>query len=164
MSTDAVTIRQATAHDARDIGRVFDAAVLAGWTYAEDIEAKVPMFDLPHFEDLVHDVDPSDALLVAEVEGAVMGYTYVRTGEGGEVWLLFVHPDAGGAGVGRRLLGAGEQILREAGCPSVFLWTHQENARARHVYRAAGYEADGRTRDEEFRGWAYTEVRMVKVL
>ena len=95
--------------------------------------------------------------------GDVVGFTAVRPREG-ELFLLFVHPEHGGLGVGRALLDAAHESLRAAGCREVFLYTHEENERSLAVYQAAGYRRDGSVRESDFRGVHLREPRLVKPL
>jgi ribosomal protein S18 acetylase RimI-like enzyme len=80
------------------------------------------------------------------------------------MFLLFVHPEHAGCGVGRTLLEAAHEALRAAGCREAFLYTHEENERALAVYEAAGYRRDGSVRESEFRGVHLREPRLVKPL
>jgi ribosomal protein S18 acetylase RimI-like enzyme len=160
---DTVTIRRATAADAPAIGAVFDAAVRAGWTYLGEL-AQTPMFEPEEWDREVADHEPPNVLLVAaDAAGAVRGFVAAHPADG-ELFLLFVDPAAAGRGVGRRLLDAAHDALRDAGCREVFLYTHERNERALAVYRAAGYRPDGAVRDSEFRGTAMRELRLVKPL
>jgi ribosomal protein S18 acetylase RimI-like enzyme len=160
---DTISIRRATAADAQAIGAVFDAAVRAGWTYLGDL-AQTPMFPPQEWDKEVADHAPPNVLLVAVDEsGLVVGFVAVHPADG-ELFLLFVHPDAAGRGVGRRLLDAGHDALRDAGCREAFLYTHEQNERALAVYRAAGYRPDGTIRESDFRGTALREPRLVKPL
>jgi ribosomal protein S18 acetylase RimI-like enzyme len=158
-----MTIRRAIASDAQTIGAVFDAAVREGWTYLGEI-AREPMFPPDEWDTLVIEHAPPNLLLVAVDErDRVMGFTAVHPPEG-EMFLLFVHPEHAGCGVGRALLDAAHEALRAAGCREVFLYTHEENARALAVYEAAGYRRDGSVRESDFRGVHLREPRMVKPL
>jgi ribosomal protein S18 acetylase RimI-like enzyme len=160
---DTVTIRRATAADAQAIGAVFDAAVRAGWTYLGDV-AQTPMFPPDEWDKEVADHAPPNVMLVAvEESSAIVGFVAAHPAEG-ELFLLFVHPEAAGRGIGRRLLDAGHDALRDAGCREAFLYTHEQNERALAVYRAAGYRPDGTVRESDFRGTALREPRLVKQL
>jgi ribosomal protein S18 acetylase RimI-like enzyme len=107
---------------------------------------------------------PPNALLVAVDEsGEVVGFAAVNAREG-EMFLLFVHPQHAGRGVGRRLLDAAHDALQAAGCHEVFLYTHEQNHRAITVYGAAGYRRDGSVRESDFRGVHLREPRLVKSL
>ena len=80
------------------------------------------------------------------------------------MFLLFVHPAHAGRGVGRTLLAAAHDALRDAGCREAFLFVHEQNERALGVYAAAGYRPDGSVRASDFRGTHVREVRLVKQL
>lgn len=66
--------------------------------------------------------------------------------------------------MGRALLDAAHEALRDAGCREAFLYTHEENERALAVYGAAGYRRDGSVRESDFRGLHLREPRLVKPL
>ena len=158
-----VDLRRATAADAQAIGAVFDASVRLGWTYLGGL-AREPMFTADDWDKLVADHAPPNVLLVATDEAdRILGFTAVHPADG-EMFLLFVDPAHSGRGIGRMLLDAAHDALREAGCDEAFLFTHELNERALAVYTSAGYRPDGSTRDSDFRGTAIRELRLVKPL
>jgi ribosomal protein S18 acetylase RimI-like enzyme len=158
-----ILIRRAIGDDAQQIGDVFDAAVLKGWTYLGELSRK-PMFPPEEWDDVVKNHAPPNELLVAVDDSKqVVGFTAVHPAEG-EMYLLFVHPKHVGRGVGRALLDAAHEALRAGGCGEVFLYTHEQNARAIRVYEAAGYRRDGTVRESDFRGLHLREPRLVKRL
>jgi ribosomal protein S18 acetylase RimI-like enzyme len=158
-----ICIRPAIAGDAQKIGAVFDAAVSDGWTYLGDLAGK-PMFSPDDWDKVVADHAPPNALLVAVDErDDVAGFTAVHPRDG-EMFLLFVHPEHAGRGVGRTLLDAAHGALRAAGRSEAFLYTHEQNQRALAVYEAAGYRRDGMVRESDFRGVHLREPRLVKPL
>src|SRR3954466_1303272 len=160
---DTVRIRRATARAARAIGAVFDAAVRVNWTYLGEL-AQTPMFEPEEWDREIADHEPPNLLLVAAgATGAVLGFVAAHPADG-ELFLLFVHPAAAGRGIGRRLLDAAHDGLRDAGCREGFLYTHEQNERALAVYRAAGSRPDGTVRESVFRGTAIREPRLVKPL
>ncbi|MDX6258790.1 MAG: hypothetical protein QOH84_478 [Kribbellaceae bacterium] len=74
----------------------------------------------------------------------IVGYAGVgpeRTGvaNAGELYALFVHPQAWGTGVGRALTDAAVGDLREAGCETVCLWVLEANERGLAFYRRYGF-------------------------
>jgi ribosomal protein S18 acetylase RimI-like enzyme len=164
MTDAAITIRPASAADAGAIGAVFDAAVRAGWTYLGAL-AQRPMFGPAEWDQEVAAHAPPNVLLVVgdQATGAIVGFVAAHPADG-ELYLLFVHPDAAGRGLGRRLLDAAHDALRAAGCSSAFLYVHESNARAIGVYHAAGYRRDGTARESNFRGTPIREVRLVRPL
>src|SRR4051794_41810066 len=112
--SDTVTIRRATAADAQAIGAVFDAAVRVGWPYLGEV-AQTPMFEPEEWDREVADHEPPNVLLVAaDATGALLGFAAAHPADG-ELFLLFVHPDAAGRGVGRPLLPAPPHPPRAAG-------------------------------------------------
>ena len=158
-----IRIRSATAADAQKIGSVFDAAVAEGWKYLGEL-ARGPLFPPAEWDKLVAEHAPPNALFVAVDElNELVGFTAVHPREG-EMYLLFVHPDRAGRGVGRMLLAAAHDAMRAADCREVFLYTHEQNKRALAVYEAAGYRRDGTIRESDFRGIHLREPRLVKAL
>jgi ribosomal protein S18 acetylase RimI-like enzyme len=158
-----ISIRPARAQDAQPIGAVFDAAVREGWPYLGEL-SRTPMFPPQEWDDVFLEHQPPNQLLVAEdAAGRVAGFVAVHPPQG-ELYLLFVHPDHAGRGVGRALLDAAHAALRDFGCREVFLYTHEQNARAIAVYEAAGYRRDGSVRESDFRGVQLREPRLVKAL
>ena len=56
-------------------------------------------------------------------------------------------PRCGGGAVGRALLAAALESLRDGGYSEATLWTSDENRRPRRVYERAGWRLDGASRD-----------------
>jgi ribosomal protein S18 acetylase RimI-like enzyme len=158
-----IVVRPAVPTDAARIGAVYDAAVRAGWTYLGELVDE-PMFTSEFWDQLVSDHQAPNVLLVAEHEtDGVVGYSAAHPDEG-EMFLLFVHPDQAGQGVGRTLLAAAHDALRAAGCQEAFLFTHERNVRALTFYAEAGYYPDGQERTTDFRGTPIRELRLVTQL
>jgi ribosomal protein S18 acetylase RimI-like enzyme len=105
---------------------------------------------------------------VAEVDGEIVGFVGVGPSRDadaeGELYTIYVHPDHWRDGVGRQLIRAGEERMRELGCRKVVLWVLDGNARAQSFYESAGWSADGERRTIEFVGQAIPEVRYAKTL
>jgi RimJ/RimL family protein N-acetyltransferase len=108
------------------------------------------------------------ASFVAEVDGEIAGFVGVGPSRDpdaeGELYTIYVDPAHWGTGVGRELMRAGEDRLRELTFRRVVLWVHPDNARARRFYEAAGWTADGETRTVEFAGAPLPEMRYAKTL
>ncbi|WP_233199562.1 mycothiol synthase [Cryobacterium sp. N22] len=91
--------------------------------------------------------DAGDLLLAREsTEGAepgrILGYNWVKIEPGsaqGEIYVLGVHPDAAGAGLGRALMVAGLARLRSRGCSSVELYVEAESTGPVRLYRSLGF-------------------------
>jgi ribosomal protein S18 acetylase RimI-like enzyme len=106
--------------------------------------------------------------IVAEVDGKVVGFvavgpTHDEEGDG-ELYAIYVHPRHWTTGVGRELMLAGEERLRELGHREAHLWVLDDNPRARRFYEAAGWSADGAARTIMLSGFVLSEVRYVKTL
>jgi RimJ/RimL family protein N-acetyltransferase len=70
--------------------------------------------------------------------------------------VLLVATDEGGR--------VADNALRAAGCSEAFLFAHEQNERALHLYASAGYRPDGSIRESNFRGTRLRELRLVKRL
>lgn len=105
--------------------------------------------------------DPAtDRIWLAERDGELVGSVAVVAEGGDEAmirWFL-LHPDARGAGLGRRLLNEALAFCREHGFRSVHLWTAKDLTTAQHLYRSVGFRL---TEEHEGAGWGrpVTEMR-----
>ena len=109
---------------------------------------------LPLSGEWARDVDLRD-LLVAEVEGRVVGYALVgpripdldTASHAGSLRSMAVHPDARRQGVGSALLHATLEEGRARGWTTVTLHALATNKGAIALYRSAGFEVVGRVSD-----------------
>ena len=104
---------------------------------------------------------------VAEDDARVVGFASVgpsRDERGvGELYAIYVDPDAWSTGAGRALiLRAEEQLASEY--EEATLWVLEDNPRARRFYEVAGWRADGARKVEDRWGVAAAEVRYRKRL
>jgi ribosomal protein S18 acetylase RimI-like enzyme len=88
------------------------------------------------------------------------------TGDGslGELYAIYLDPEAIGTGVGRTLLAAATDRLRAAGFTSARLDVLPGNDRAIRVYEAAGWRADGEPWDVEHGDHVLPHQRYVRDL
>ena len=165
-----VTVRLASVDDADTIGRVQVESWRAAYTglmpdeviAGFDVEARQRLwrawFEHPW---------PGSAAFVAVRDGHVVGFANsgpCREEQGaGELYAIYVQPDAWGAGAGRALIQRVEEALRSDGFGDAILWVLEGNDRAERFYRAAGWERDGRKVDE-FQGAEVAELRYRKRL
>ncbi len=98
--------------------------------------------------------------LLAERDGDVVGFVHygpywdsheggwagTDPAAGGEVYALYVHPDAWRCGAGSRLLRAAVADLTTAELVPVRLWTLRDNTRTIQFYRRHGFRPDGTRR------------------
>jgi GNAT superfamily N-acetyltransferase len=110
-------------------------------------------------EGLAEYVWPDRGTLVAEVDGVVVGFANLSTGEEAELHAIYVRPEAWGTGAGRALMAEAVRRLAEEGCREVVLWVLATNDRARRFYEKAGWRTDGGEAAHDVGGVAHTIVR-----
>ena len=158
------TVRRARRDDARAIAEVHVATWQA--TYRGVMPQRVlDELDVDARERMWQRFTGMDALAVFVVErdDCVIGFASVgacREEERlGEVFAIYVHPNAWGTGAGLALMGEAVAWLRERWREAV-LWVARENPRARRFYERYGWEADGAAKvDEVAPGARVAEVR-----
>ena len=89
-------------------------------------------------------------LIVADDDGVMLGFANAQACRDedadtsvGEVWAIYVAPEAYGKGYGRELMTATLDYLAQLAYAQVTLWVLDTNGRARRFYEAAGFRADG---------------------
>ena len=155
-SPGVFAIRPAQPGEAEAIAEVFREAAVAAWSSflgAERVES-----ERPPVQEWI-----GDGMLVAQEGDAIVGFACTRPedeGQGvGTLYLLYTCPSVWGRGAGRALMDAALGALRTQGCREAVLWTEERNARARHVYEAAGWQLDGAVRERDWRGAPLRELR-----
>jgi ribosomal protein S18 acetylase RimI-like enzyme len=85
-----------------------------------------------------------DGLFWLAARGARVVGTAMAGYDGHRGWLysVGVHPEARGAGVGRRLVAEAERALAALGCPKVNLQVFAANGAAQAFWRELGYAQD----------------------
>ena len=145
-----VTIRPARAGDESALGRL--GALLVRTHHEFDPErfiAATPRTERGYGSFLGSQLDDPDVIvLVAERNGAVLGYTYAGVegfdymslrGPAGVLHDIVVDPLHRGAGVGRELLRATLAALAARGVPRVLLSTAERNEPAQRLFARAGF-------------------------
>jgi ribosomal protein S18 acetylase RimI-like enzyme len=113
-------------------GSFIPRADLAGYLHTQYSEAKL--------EGLF--ADPDVTGLVAEVEGAVVGYAklyHARAEQRFYVHQLYILPAKQGLGLGRRLMACAEERARALGADRIWLGVMVKNVRAVAWYKNMGY-------------------------
>jgi ribosomal protein S18 acetylase RimI-like enzyme len=108
-------------------------------------------------------------LLVGRVGSSVVGFSSFGASrdtdapkDRGELWALYVHPDAWSTGAGRQLWQETQRRLLAQGYSSVSLWVLERNERAISFYSAAGFAVEpGSAKNIQVGGREVCEVRMV---
>ncbi|MEC9346598.1 MAG: GNAT family acetyltransferase [Pseudomonadota bacterium] len=84
---------------------------------------------------------PTSTILVLEQGGTITGSVMVGDdGHRGWMYYLASSPGRRGQGIGRKLVAAAEDWLRERGCPKVELLVRDGNLAALGFYERIGYE------------------------
>ncbi|WP_342727186.1 GNAT family acetyltransferase [Bradyrhizobium sp. B097] len=84
---------------------------------------------------------PSSAVLVGRSSDTIVATAMVgHDGHRGWVYYVAVDPSFQGKGLGRAMMAAAEDWLRNAGVPKLQLLVRRENAKAGAFYRSLGYE------------------------
>lgn len=97
----------------------------------------------PH-EDLQRAVTGASSAVLADVEdGVLRGTAMVGTdGHRGWMYYLAVDPDVQHGGLGRELVAACEQWVRDRGTPKLMLMVRTDNAAVLGFYASLGYEVN----------------------
>jgi RimJ/RimL family protein N-acetyltransferase len=111
-------------------------------------------------------------VLVAEDDDRLLGFTsFSQTRDDdedpervGEIFAIYLDPDAWGTGCGRELMSAALERLTAAGFGEATLWVLDTNARARRFYAAAGFAADGAVKVDDRGQFELREVRYRRLL
>jgi ribosomal protein S18 acetylase RimI-like enzyme len=142
-----VVVRDATVGDAEAIERIR----IRGWQVAyrhvfpaEALDALI--VDATWWREYLGEPEPKHRTLVAEEGGAVLGFATTGPSrdesEIGELYGLYVDPDAWSRGIGRALIERAEAVLA-VHWDEATLWTLEDNPRTRRFYEAAGWQVDG---------------------
>jgi|SRR5581483_4341830 len=118
----------------------------------EEAEAEL---EATRSEEYFGDALTRDSILIAEVNGRLLGYVQfgdvsieeaeARPGDQ-ELHRLYVETAEHGRGVGRALVDAALHHPRLAGASRIYLQVWERNDRAVRMYRRAGFRTVGRTR------------------
>jgi GNAT superfamily N-acetyltransferase len=163
-----VEVRTASARDAERVERIR----VRGWQVAyrhvlppHELDA-MPV-DTSRWERRLARPPAGWSTFVAEENGRVVGFASVGPSrdEGGigELYAIYVDPEAWSTGIGRVLIGRAEERLADDYTEAT-LWVLEENARARRFYEAAGWRRDGARKVEVRWGVEAPEVRYRKRL
>lgn len=167
-SVSAPLVRDATAEDAAGIAHVRTRTWQAAYVHvfpAEQLATLTRETGLDWWRRAIAEPFPHMHTLVAEVEGGVAGFASLGAAreepepETGELFAIYVLPEASGGGVGRALMAETLARLRAEGFAEAILWVIEDNQRTRRFYELAGWRLDGGVQDEELLGTVVRELR-----
>jgi len=125
-------IRRATQADAERIARVINAAF--------EVERDFRKGDRTSPAKIRALLENDPFLVSTTGDGSIAGAVHVRiAGSVGYFGMLAVDPQASGAGLGRALLDAAEDLCRAAGCSTMTLSTGEERTELIPWYERRGY-------------------------
>ncbi len=109
----------------------------------------------------------ADRVWVAEQRGRIVGFASAGPTrdddedpqDTGEIYAIYLEPEAQGQGIRRRLFRRAVEGLREQGFRAATLWVLAANFRTRLFYEAAGWLTDGTERTLTVRGSDLLEAR-----
>ena len=159
-------VRTATPDDADDIARVQQETWRVAYAHVfPAAELATEFIDAGRWRRNIETPPPGWSTFVAGEP--VVGFACVgpsRDEHGvGELYAIYVHPDAWSTGAGRELIErAEEQLVRRY--DDATLWVLQENARARRFYERAGWRHDGGRKEYERWNVRTPEIRYRKRL
>jgi GNAT superfamily N-acetyltransferase len=164
----AVEVRPADDSDVEAMAAIYVKAARAGWAHIFDepsLKAIEPPVDRLRAE--LASTDSRHQLLVAERERRAIGFAVVRPSRDadadsfrvGELDQFYCDPPAWGQGVGRQLMAAAIETLRENRFTEATLWVAELNHRPRRIYEVVGWIFDGTTRDKPWRGTSVRDLR-----
>ncbi|MBF9073863.1 GNAT family N-acetyltransferase [Streptacidiphilus fuscans] len=175
-----LTVRTAAENDLAQVVRVrVDSwrAAYAGLVPPAYLDGLDPGAALPRMKEYLAALPDRDHFLVveaalgAEDSAQVVGFVLAgperpsvevaggRRGGFGEVYALYVHPDAWFTGAGAGLLAAATEALAADGYAELTLWVLEENHQARRFYERHGWRPDGGRTDLQLAGAVLQELR-----
>ena len=149
----SVTIRLARVGDAPAIAAVHVDAWRATYRgiFPDDVLDSLSLeeFTKRHAGRLTNPAPADARVWVAEGARGIVGFSIGGSARDpdlppgtGEVYAIYLLPDALGRGIGRTLFAKSLATLREQGKREVVVWVAEANARARRFYEAAGLALD----------------------
>jgi GNAT superfamily N-acetyltransferase len=151
-------IRRATPEDARSVAEVH----VGSWRHAYRgllPDAYLDRLSVDDREATWREAfgDGTSDAFVADAGGRIVGFASFGPSRDqdagdatGEIPAIYVEPSVLGAGVGRELMAAATEALREAGYRRATLWVLEANERARRFYEQAGWTWDGTVDRHDF--------------
>ena len=158
---DATLIRPAEPRDAAAVADVHVRTWEAAYEHVFGAD-RLAEIDVARRRAIAEQAIASGGVAVAEDDGRIVGFVSVGPstdvdGEG-ELYAIYVLPEAWGSGAGHRLMEAGKELLR-ASYTDATLYVLDDNPRARRFYEREGWALDGTTKTGEFLGLPVAEVR-----
>jgi GNAT superfamily N-acetyltransferase len=116
-----------------------------------------------HWRTVIEEPSVPGHMLVAERGGEAIGFSSIGRARddpaAGEIYAIYVLPEAWGTGAGHALMQESVRRLRDDGYGEGILWVLDDNPRARTFYEREGWSPMDVRREETFLGTVVHEVR-----
>jgi GNAT superfamily N-acetyltransferase len=155
-----LVVRTARPEDADAIARVHIRSWQRAYSHAFSAEALESLGETherraERWRSTTKDPAPRSHTLVAEADDEVVGFAFVAPARDeheqcGELYMIYVAPEAWGRGAGRALMAELLSRLRGEGFSEAILWVLEDNPRTRRFYELAGWRLDGGARDDTY--------------
>jgi ribosomal protein S18 acetylase RimI-like enzyme len=161
-------VRPAVAEDAVGIARVRGQTWRAAYGHVftrEQLDTISEDEDARRWSRRLNEGRPRGGTIVAVRDDDVHGFASFGPEWGGEdadigeLYSIYVLPEASGLGIGQALMRETLARLRSEEFGSAVLWVLEDNPRTRRFYELAGWHADGETKEEDWLGAPVREVR-----
>jgi GNAT superfamily N-acetyltransferase len=162
-------VRTATAEDAEGIGRVQEHGWQAAYRHVFPVEEldRGGFIQIARWRERLAHPPLGWSSFVAVEDETVVGFVSVGPSRDesalGELYAIYVEPEAWSGGIGRALLERAEAQLGTEYADAT-LWVLEANPRARAFYEHAGWAPDGERKADERWGVRAPEVRYRKRL
>jgi len=167
-------LRKPVVADAERIGEIHTIswqAAYRGMMPHEYLDALDPQVRITMWRNGLESGDRLDGIrrvAVHSESGRIDGFVLAGPARGdervGEIYVIYLDPDAFGAGAGSLLFDESTAELARAGFTEGILWVHPENQRARQFYEHKGWAFDGERRLETLDDIEIPEVRYRGIL
>ena len=110
----------------------------------------------------------TEGVYVSEENGRIIGFIAFGLSRdedadgAGEIFAVYVHPDAWGKGNGRQLMQIAETKLWQQEVPRITLWVLEGNESTRRFYEKGDYSFDGTKNQMTIGGKSLMGLRYVK--
>jgi ribosomal protein S18 acetylase RimI-like enzyme len=168
----AVAVRTASPDDADAIARVHIGTWQAAYAHIFPAEALDRLASrlaqrAEFWQEAIASGNPRSHTLVGQERDRVVGFASIGPTRDddldpeqvGELFAIYVLPEAWGEGVGRALMRELVARLRKERFRAAILWVLEDNPRTRRFYELAGWRLDGAVREETILDTAVREVR-----
>jgi GNAT superfamily N-acetyltransferase len=163
-------VRDATADDAAGIAHVHTRTWQRAYEHVfptDRLAGLVEEHRAEQWRTWLAEPRPRRHTVVAEEDGRVVGFADLGPSRdpasspetSGELYAIYVLPEAWGQGVGRALMAEVLERLRGDGYREAILWVIEDNPRTRRYYELAGWQFDGGTKEEAVLDIAVRQVR-----